>query len=317
MSAAAAHPLVLHHYDFSNYSEKVRLVLGLKGLAWRSVTIPAWAPKPSYTPLTAGYRRTPALQIGADVYCDTQLIVEMLETLAPAPTLWPGADVAQARALNAALVYWAETSLCRPLALYITGRHAARFPPAFHADRARLHGRPEPGLAQVEASAAKYAAQVGPQLAQLEALLGDGRPWVFGEAPALADFALYEAPWFLRTIGGDAALPEGLPRLRAWMTRVAACGHGDVSAFDADAALALARAASPLACAPSTDYAAPEGVRAGDVVVVRPLDEEAPARGRLVAIDEARIVIAASSAAAGEVHVHFPRLGYRVGHVRA
>lgn len=99
--------LILHHYDFSNYSEKVRLVLGLKGLSWLSVEIPAYAPKPDYAPLTAGYRRTPALQIGADVYCDTHLIVEVLETLAPVPTIYPG-EAPAARAAILALVAWAE-----------------------------------------------------------------------------------------------------------------------------------------------------------------------------------------------------------------
>jgi hypothetical protein len=48
--------LILHHYDFSSYSEKVRLVLGLKGLTWRSVDIPPVLPKPDYMPLTGGYR---------------------------------------------------------------------------------------------------------------------------------------------------------------------------------------------------------------------------------------------------------------------
>ena len=37
--------LILHHYDFSNYSEKVHLVLGLKGLFWWSVAIPPVLPK--------------------------------------------------------------------------------------------------------------------------------------------------------------------------------------------------------------------------------------------------------------------------------
>jgi Glutathione S-transferase, N-terminal domain len=37
--------LILHHYNFSNYSEKVRLVLGLKGLSRRSVDIPPVLPK--------------------------------------------------------------------------------------------------------------------------------------------------------------------------------------------------------------------------------------------------------------------------------
>ena len=32
--------LILHHYASSPFSEKFRLVLGYKQLAWRSVTVP-------------------------------------------------------------------------------------------------------------------------------------------------------------------------------------------------------------------------------------------------------------------------------------
>jgi len=32
-------------------------------------------PKPDLTALTGGYRKTPVLQIGADIYCDSQLIM--------------------------------------------------------------------------------------------------------------------------------------------------------------------------------------------------------------------------------------------------
>jgi glutathione S-transferase len=59
--------IILHHYDISPYSEKVRLGLGLKGLAWASVELPVIMPKPDLTPLTGGYRKTPVLQIGADI----------------------------------------------------------------------------------------------------------------------------------------------------------------------------------------------------------------------------------------------------------
>ena len=84
--------LILHHYDFSNYSEKVRLALGYKGLDWCSVIIPPVAPKPDLTPLTGGYRRTPVLQVGADIYCDTRLILAELERRKPQPTLFPTAE---------------------------------------------------------------------------------------------------------------------------------------------------------------------------------------------------------------------------------
>ena len=51
--------IILHHYDTSPYSEKVRIGLGLKGLAWASVELPQIMPKPNLTALTGGYRKTP------------------------------------------------------------------------------------------------------------------------------------------------------------------------------------------------------------------------------------------------------------------
>ena len=86
--------LILHHYDLSPYSEKVRLMFGLKGLAWRSVQIPIVMPKPDYTELTGGYRRTPVLQIGADVYCDSKLSRRCSSALHPDADAVPAGDVA-------------------------------------------------------------------------------------------------------------------------------------------------------------------------------------------------------------------------------
>src|SRR5262249_53770315 len=56
-----------------------RTGFGLKGLAWASVELPVIMPKPNLTALTGGYRKTPVLQIGADIYCDSQLIMRELE----------------------------------------------------------------------------------------------------------------------------------------------------------------------------------------------------------------------------------------------
>ena len=66
--------LILHHFDPSPFAEKIRLVFGLKQLAWQSVEIPMIMPKPLLTALSGGYRKTPVLQIEADIYCDTSLI---------------------------------------------------------------------------------------------------------------------------------------------------------------------------------------------------------------------------------------------------
>ncbi|MES3013082.1 MAG: glutathione S-transferase N-terminal domain-containing protein, partial [Pseudomonadota bacterium] len=73
--------LILHHYAGSPFSEKVRLILGFKGLAWRSVIVPNIMPKPDVVALTGGYRRTPFMQIGADIYCDTALMCRVIDAL--------------------------------------------------------------------------------------------------------------------------------------------------------------------------------------------------------------------------------------------
>ena len=75
--------IILHQFAASPFSEKLRLVLGFKGLAYKSIEVPAIMPKPDVVALTGGYRRTPFLQMGADIYCDTALICEVLEKLQP------------------------------------------------------------------------------------------------------------------------------------------------------------------------------------------------------------------------------------------
>src|SRR5438477_5655813 len=84
-----AHEIILHHYWTSPFSEKIRLVFGLKKLAWRSVEIPNMMPKPDLMPLTGGYRKTPVMQIGADILCDTQIILRELDRRFPSPSLFP------------------------------------------------------------------------------------------------------------------------------------------------------------------------------------------------------------------------------------
>lgn len=304
--------LILHHYDFSNFAEKIRLVLGLKGLAWDAVEIPSTLPKPDYTPLTAGYRRTPALQIGADIYCDTHLIAEVIEALHPSPTLFPGSDPAHTRALTACLAPWAEHRLLWPIARYVTGVNAERFPPAFHADRARLHGKPEPELARVKAAARASLAQLLAELPHLADLLRDDRPFVLGDAPGLADLTLYHPPWLLETLGGRSPLLDEYPRVRAWMTRVAAMGHGRPRTVTAADALARAAAATPVAVDDPPYGELPERLAAGEQVTLTPLDEDAPASGVLVHADATRVVLRNEHPRTGEVHVHFPRAGYRL-----
>src|SRR5215470_15021625 len=103
--------LLLHHYDTSPFSEKIKKIFAHKNLAWSAVEQPTIMPKPQLLPLTGGYRRIPVLQIGADVYCDSQLIARVLEQLHPQPTLYPGGSegVCHAFSLWADRVFFGAT----------------------------------------------------------------------------------------------------------------------------------------------------------------------------------------------------------------
>ncbi len=130
--------IILHHYPESPISEKARLMLGLKKLPWRSVVMPMIMPKPDLVPLTGGYRKAPVMQIGADIYCDSQRIAVELERRFADPTLFPGGT----EGLGYGLLFWSD----RPLFLAAVGVAFAaigdRLPEAFLEDRAKFSGRP-------------------------------------------------------------------------------------------------------------------------------------------------------------------------------
>ncbi len=137
------HELILHHYPTSPFAEKARLMLGFKQLSWRSVMIPPLMPKPDLTALTGGYRKTPVLQVGADIYCDTALIARRLEAEKATPALLP-----DAQAFNVSLLaQWADSVLFQHAVALVFQPESmalrfAKVPPefakAFAADRGAL-----------------------------------------------------------------------------------------------------------------------------------------------------------------------------------
>ncbi len=305
--------LILHHYDFSNYSEKVRLVLGLKSLEWRSVEIPATLPKPYYTPLTGGYRRAPSLQIGSDIFCDTNLIIDELERRFPQPTIYPGTDASAQRAFISALERWTDSGLTRNAINYISCAHpkASRFTPEFLADRAALLGKPEPGLLHREASANKNLSQLRPQLDWIMNILDDGRNYICGENMSLADCLVYHPLWVMDQLAERPTeiIPEPV---RKWMNRVNDTGHGKPKAMTGSTALVAANRSSPGPPLPSIPLDGDP--KPGRKVAIAPLDygRSNPSTGALVSIDSRQMTIQHTHEDIGTVHVHFPRLGYSI-----
>jgi glutathione S-transferase len=298
--------LILHHYDFSNYSEKVRVALGYKGLSWKSVIVPPVLPKPDLVALTSGYRRAPVLQIGADVYCDTRLILQELDRRFSAPTYFH----AQSLAIANAVASWAETTFFRSVMLLAWGTNHDLMPPELFHDRAVMRGLPTPSQRSVEHAAARNAPLVRAQLPYIEKMLADGRPWICGHDFSVADMAVYHAIWFLTDRSDRLAnLLDEFSCLAAWSLRVRQLGHGSRREISAREAQSIAASSAPETPRESRSY--PEDPRLGEIVEVRPSDYAKDAVvGRLDLLDVDEVSIRLSSPELGDLAVHFPRIGF-------
>lgn len=294
--------LLLHQYDSSPFSEKVRVCLGIKRLAWGAVDQPVIMPKPDLVPLTGGYRRIPVLQIGADIYCDSALIVRELERRFPEPTLFPAGD----RGLGAAMALWTDRAMFQAAVAIIFGGLGDRVPEAFVRDREALSGRSF-DVAAMRTAVPHMTDQLTAEVALLAEQLADGRTFLTGDRPGLADASAYYNLWFVRTAFAPAA--DLVEPVGDWMARVAAIGHGVRSEVGREAALDIARDASP-----EPQPVAPEDSALLGVEVTVAADDYGrdPIRGVLVGSSDHHVAIRREHPRVGEIVVHFPRLGYVV-----
>ena len=294
--------IILHHYDRSPFAEKVRLVFGLKGVSWRSVEIPRWMPKPELMPLTGGYRKTPVMQVGADIYCDTRCILREVERRFPTPPLYAagGGDLIAA---------WADSTLFTNAVGVVFGSFADQLPGELKDDRRKFTN----GLFdadRMQAHQPAIRAQFRAHLRWIESALADGRAHVQGAAPGIADVALYHPLWFVRGNIKEVDFFAGCDATRAWLDRMAKLGHGTRTPLDSKEALAIARGARPAAVEPrhSGDMS---GRRPGERVSVAANDYGRDAvLGELLAIDDREIVIRRGDAQTGDLNLHFPRVGF-------
>lgn len=302
--------LILHHFDLSPFAEKVRLMLGLKQLSWRSVEIPMVMPKPDLVALTGGYRKTPVLQIGADVYCDTRLIARELERRYPSPSLFPHGGGALVEALSA----WSDRVFFDPGAGLAMGTNQAFIPAPVLEDRKAFFNFMD--FETLEANLPHLYTQVAVGLELVDRQLEDGRHYLGGNAPGLIDIQAYFPLWMLR--GNVARTPQlvaGYPRLQAWEQRLQQLGHGDRRPCTSAEALAIARSASS-SVVPTVDLNDPLGLAAGDLVTVTPDDYgRVPVQGTLYCLHTQEVAIRREDDRAGTVVVHFPRGGYRIDRV--
>ena len=306
--------IILHHYPTSPFSEKIRLVMGYKHLAWKSVIIPSIMPKPDVLALTGGYRKTPFMQIGADIYCDSALICDVLEHRQPEPTLYPP----QHKGLARVLAQWGDTTLFwAAMAYNLQPKGAATMfegaPPevakAFGADRAAM----TTGMTRLRAPDATAAYKS--YLRRIANML-DGQDFLMGSVPCVADFSVYHPLWFTRTrVPVVADILDHTPGVLAWMDRMAAIGHGTLEKMSAIKSIASCSAATgttaPFHPESHSEFQDEHGIPLGSQVTLA-AESFGPetTQGELVAATRTRYTLRRVDERAGTVHVHFPRIGF-------
>ena len=307
--------LILHHYPASPFSEKIRLALGFKRQPWKSVMIPPVMPKPDVVALTGGYRRTPILQVGADIYCDTALICDVLEHVQPAPMLYPPA----LRGVARVFAQWADSTLFWAAMGYnLQPRGAAHVfahdPPevakAFSEDRKAMSGnmvRLRPGDAT--SAYRSYLRRI--------AHMVEEHDFLFGAEPCVADFATYHPLWYTRVrVPLMADILNATPAVPEWMDRLEALSISYVpDKLNAADAIRVAHDADPMPAGSNLlidsafqdDHGIPLGTR---VTITAETFGPEPTEGELIAATRTHYSIQREDPRTGTVHVHFPRVGY-------
>ncbi len=301
------HDVVLHHYPPSPVSEKVRVCLGIKGLDWRSVIIPRVPPKPKLMPLTGGFRLTPVMQIGADIYCDSVCIIAELENRFPVPTLFPDGDKDAAWAIGRRT----DGEIFRDVIAIVFSDGVENMPEGFFKDRAQLYFDGDATIESIRAQLDDKLTRARAHFSWIDAAL-DGQAFLGGDSPGAADAFAYYVTWFLRgRYSGGPAFLDAYPNLLRWEAEVKAIGHGHQTDMSEDDALDLARASDPLPGV-GVDSNDPSKLEENALISVRPDNDENTTTGRLIGLSADRVSVLRHDPDVGAVAVHFPRAEYLI-----
>ena len=310
---------ILHHYPESPFAEKIRSILGYKGVSYQSVIIPIIMPKPDVVALTGGYRKTPLLQIGADIYCDTALIAKVIDHHYPELPIYP-----QNQKIGAlTMAQWSDQNLFRIAVMVAFQPRGIATNKILQDEEKRqkfLTERAEFRKGPVELGVTLDVAQTHflAHLHRLEDQFSAIEPFLFGDSPCIADFSTYHCLWFVFENPGLRDIFKPFPTLLAWMTRMRAFGNGHASDLSSSAALDIARASQPdpisrPGAGNEEGDVCEEEVVPGNEVEVVPTDYGIdPVRGTLLVSSYEEIVIRRKSDTLGETHIHFPRMGFRI-----
>ena len=301
---------IFHHYPQSPIAEKIRITFGIMGMEWQSVQIPRIPPKPLLMPLTGGYRRTPVLQLGADIFCDSQTIAWQLglqNSNAPAYQL-------SNKSLELILGSFGEAILFSLSVRVVLTTSMGKAPEEFIKDRGSLYFEPGWTVEEMKNSLPSILLQLQAAFDLINHHLLENGPFINGDIPSYSDAVVQHCVWFLcgRWEGGiDFIKPfDAVCKQRE---AIASLGHG--ISHDISAEQALETATKNIPNAPmGINCKFTGGLRRGQRVKIRPngRTSDPDVIGALRYLDETVIILDYEHEETGQVAIHFPVLGYQI-----
>ena len=292
---------VLYHYPMSPYSEKLRLTMGLRGMAWSSLQVSPQPPRGALDQVLGGYRRIPVLQRGAHFYCDTRLAFEALHDDDPSVTHLDADDEAL-RDWAEREIFFAVFSVVSPIKVlgFLAGQMGVLGVVKFMRDR--THMMRNATLDVLTAERARKA--VGKFIAHLGVRLSASL-YLSGKEPGYLDLCCYHPLWMACQIDRRVA-STWPPTVSQWMKRMDALGHGEVSPVTWDRAFQdIAENQSVVAGVVVEPY------QVGERIGVAPSDyARDETAGELVSLDKDRIVMSRTLDSGHVIYLHFPRKGF-------
>lgn len=297
---------ILYHYPMSPFSEKVRVMLGYAGLSWQSVTVKEMPPRPALEAIAGGYRKVPVAQNGADIFCDSRAIADEIVRLSGKSELSLAGqpqeviDFVRTTDLDvflACVIAASDGRLLKKLIRETSLFHTLRF----LKDRITMGRKSRVKALRGPQAKEKVLGHINTMESMLES------DFLFGNTPCIADFSAYHGLWFACDLAGKPWLRDA-PKVKAWMERMKAFGHGEFREITADQALDIARNATPRPIGSTSD-----DPLTGKNVDIAPDDYgREPVTGKLVFADGHALTLDRSHPRVGQVNVHFPRQGFAV-----
>lgn len=300
---------ILHHYWPSPFAHKIRLALAWAEIPWQSVEIPRIPPKILLMPLTAGYRRTPVLQVGADVFCDTQNIARYIGESYASDALFPEGCI------DRALIFasWLDR-IVFPLCVQTVLTHAIdTSPPEFIKDRGGLYFGSSWSVEKLKADLPGVLYQLTSEFHTLDCAIGHSGG-LMSQSFSYADISIGYLAWFLRgrwTAGSEflAKFPN-IERIERIIHEKSSDQYCNLSA---QSALTIAKKSSSKVKSNLTARV-PSLLSLGQSVAIRPHADtsDAPVTGTLHALTETRVSISHQAPEVDEVVVHLPVASYQI-----